>query len=260
MSVVSDNIANASTTGFKSGAAHFGDMVNTYLSLQSTNAVQSEGAGSTVLGIATNFAQGNLQSAANWSDLAVSGRGFFIVKQPDSTGSTGTSLAHYTRDGSFHLDADGYLVNSMGYRAQGYTAPNVPNPPGNLGDLRVATPENYASINVSNDGTITATDTSGVRTTIGTIELAGFSYEGGLNRQGGNLYTAGPDITDANTFYRAEDPLIFGKINDYSLEGSNVDMAAEMVNMIIYQASYNANSKSITTSRDMLDTSINLVR
>lgn len=255
MSVVSDDVANASTTGYKSNSVQFGDMVNTYLALQS-NGIQGEGSGSDVLGISTDFAQGNLQGTTNWSDLAVSGKGFFIVKQPDASGSTSNSANYYTRDGGFHLDSGGYLINAQGYRVQGVDAN------GQAADIQIQNPQNYASFSVSNDGTITGVDTTNgnTPTNLGTIELADFGYEGGLVRQGGNLYMGGPDINTNNTFYKSQNPTIFGKISEDNLEGSNVDMAKEMVNMIIYQASYNANSKTITTASNMLDTTINMVR
>jgi len=269
LTTVSDNIANANTTGFKAGSVHFGDMVNTYLALQS-DSVQSEGGGSAILGIASDFAQGNLQTTTMWSDLAVSGEGFFIVKGVE--GDVTLAQENYTRDGSFRLDKDGYLVNLQGFRVQGYANPPedpaadplvYPDPPvydyTTLVDIRIADADEY-QFNVDKDGAIHAIDADGgtneVRFKVG---LARFINNDGLIRQGGNRYIAGDKVGDISK-NDADAATGFGEIEDRQLEGSNVDMAKEMVNMIIFQSSYNANSKTITTSRDLLDSTINLVR
>ncbi len=251
LSVVSDNVANANTTGFKSNSVRFGDLVNTYLALQ-TNDNESEGAGSNILGIATNFAQGLLLGTSNWSDMAVSGEGFFVVKDVMSDGTTG-ALPYYTRDGSFHLDPNGFLINQQGYRVQGY-----PDGGGDYSDIQVQNPENYVSVHVETDGTIIAVDKEGLERTLAKVALATFTNKNGLARQGGNLSIAGPEI--GNVFTNGENPELFGKVYDYSIESSNVDLGKEMVDMIIYQASYNANSKTITTGRELLDTTINMIR
>lgn len=264
MSVVSDNIANSGTTGFKTNSVHFGDMVNSYMALQSDN-VAKQGAGSAVLGVSTDYAQGNLQDTSNWSDLAVNGEGFFVVKAvaTDSGGnaSTDSSQENYTRDGSFHLDQDGYLVNVQGYRVQGYAGTAG----GSLSDIQITDPQQYASIRVDSDGNITAVKQDGTvdPNVAFTVGMAKFTNDNGLIRAGSNLYLAGPEI--GNTYYNdptdtSDTAPQFGDVSAFKLEGSNVDIASQMVNMIIYQSSYTANSKTITTSRDMLDTSINLAR
>jgi len=245
ISVVSDNIANANTTAFKSNSVQFGDMVNSYYSIFA-NGTQGAGVGVQVMGFATDYAQGTLLDTSKWSDLAMSGEGFFTVVDPVST------KTFYTRDGSFNLDRDGYLINSHGYRVQGY------DPAGTLGDIQIANPTDYVSIRVEGNGDIVAVDDTGADNTLYTLGLSSFSNKDGLVRNGGNLYITGPDI--GQTFDNATNPEIFGLVNDFSLEGSNVDLARQMVDMIIYQASYNANSKTITTSSQMIDTSINMVR
>ena len=262
MTVVSDNIANAATTGFKAGNVHFGDMVNTYLALQS-DSVQSEGGGSAILGIASDFAQGNLQTTTKWSDLAVSGEGFFVLK---GTNSDGSELAtdYYSRDGAFRLDDEGFLVNLQGFRVQGYEGDGAGGFDGELSSVQIALDQNYQSFRVDRDGAIHAINPEAELeedrdVVVYKTGLAKFINDDGLVRQGGNLYIAGPN-TGTTILNGDADALGFGTINDNKLESSNVDMAKEMINMIIYQSSYNANSKTITTSRDMLDQTINLVR
>jgi flagellar hook protein FlgE len=244
ISVVSDNVANANTTAFKSNSVHFGDMVNRYYSMNSAD-TESEGAGSLVLGISTDYAQGETRNTSNWADMCITGDGFFQVSDPS------TGRLYYTRDGSFHLNEDGYLVNSQGFRVQSAS-----------GDIQIVPPAGttYVSYRVDTDGKLYATDSTGTETAedvLPQVLLSTFSNKDGLARQGNNLYMAGPEI--GQTFTNATNPEMFGNVVDYSLEGSNVDLAAQMVDMIIFQASYNANSKTITTCKDMIDTTINMV-
>ncbi len=258
LEVTSDNVANTGTTAFKSNAARFGDMVSSYYNTQSKD-TDRRGAGSVALGVATDFAQGSFSTTTSWSDMAINGQGYFAVAKislDDSGAATVNGQTFYTRDGSFHVDKSGYLVNYQGYAVLG--ADGQP--------IRVeATPNSPSHTNfyVDSKGQIWGYPTD---TSLGTdpemignpVKIVIFPNEGGLIRKGGNLYTVGPeskspiDVTDNET--------LRGDIAGYTLEGSNVDLAKEMVNMIVYQASYNANSKSITTARDMLDTTINLVR
>lgn len=257
ISVVGDNIANANTTGFKANSTLFGDLVSNEIAL-SSNQKQNEGSGSSILGIATDYGEGTLQQTSTWSDLAVSGQGFFVVSPVTSTG---TAPQYYTRDGSFHLDGDGYMVNQKGDQVQGYAWDNTATPAtvgSSLSPVQVPNPQNYTSFYVTTDGTLVGVDTSGTNQKLYNIGLATFSNPDGLVRKGGNLYAAGPEI--GTTFYNGSDPDLFGKIQDSTLEGSNVDISKQMVDLIRYQSSYNANSKTITTSDRMLNTSINMVQ
>lgn len=259
LSTVSDNVANANTTGFKSSAVRFGDLVSSEFAMNS-NDVENQGAGSTVLGVVTDFSQGTLLGTSNWSDMAITGNGFFVVKESPADGETNTDgQEFYTRDGSFHLDAEGFLVNQQGYRVQGYAAGGDAG--GGLADIQVENPDTYVKFYVTTDGVVTGIDQNGDPVEIATVGLAGFSNDNGLVRYGSNLYTVGPEA--GTPFYNGDDPPnegYFGEISGAYLESSNVDLASEMVNMIIYQASYNANSKTITTSSELVNTSINMIR
>lgn len=247
ISVVSDNVANANSTGFKANDIRFGDLILGEYSF-GTNDKESEGAGSSVLGIVTDFSQGTLLDTSNWSDLAISGKGFFIVNDG--------SQDFYTRDGTFHIGIEGtgeeaqyFLVNQQGYKVQGID-----------GDIEIANPDTYAKFYVNMKGEIIAVDGEGEEETLGQIKLAGFTNENGLVRNGGNLYSKGPE--SGGPFYsdNEEKAAYFGKIIDSCVESSNVDLAAEMINLIVYQAGYNANSKTITTSSELINTSINMIR
>lgn len=253
LEVTSDNVANTGTTAYKSNAVRFGDMVSSYYNTQSKD-TDRRGAGSVVLGVATDFAQGPFTNTTSWCDMAVNGQGYFNLAKYDSDTKTIDAQVFYTRDGSFHVDKSGALVNYQGYAVLGQDDQPIFVEP---------TPETPSHTNfyVDSKGQIWGYPVDGTSDPepIGAkIKMVIFPNEGGLIRKGGNLYTNGPesktpiDVTDNQT--------LRGDIAGYTLEGSNVDLAKEMVNMIVYQSSYNANSKSITTGRDMLDTTINLVR
>jgi flagellar hook protein FlgE len=268
MSIVSDNVANANTTGYKANKALFGDLVSGYLSTQSTD-LDRQGCGSGLSGIATNFGQGQFLSTDSWSHVAISGDGFFNAQMIDSTGNVVASAPIcYTRDGSFHVDKNGYLVNSQGYAVLGGSGTSTPgggDPGGTPIKIEAApTTPVYSNYSIDADGRIFGIPIVPDPTTgsdpkqIGTIRISKFPNEQGLVRQGFNLYQQGPESGAAiNGMANAGGN---GSLADNNIEASNVDLASEMVNMIIYQADYNANSKSVTAGNTMLETVINMVR
>lgn len=245
INVTSDNIANANTTGFKSSNVRFGDMVSSYYSTQGVDPDRM-GAGSSVLGIATNFSEGSMISTNTWSNVAVNGDGYFSVKDPAGT------TPYYTRDGDFHVDKSGNLVNGLGYQVLDTTgAPIVVDTP--------ATPQ-YTNYSIDTKGQIWGTPVAGgAAVAIGNpLQLSTFPNQDGLIRHGNNLYVAGGDAGTAVTGAPNSGPR--GSLQNNTLEGSNVDLGSEMVNLIVYHADYNANSKSITTANDMMTTVVNLIR
>jgi flagellar hook protein FlgE len=255
MSMVSDNIANANTAAFKGSHARFGDMVSSYLSTQSVDTDRA-GCGSAILGVATNFAQGPLQGTDTWSDLSINGEGFFNVHMIDDTGNlVSTAQTYYTRDGSFHVDKTGFLVNNQGFAVLGMDGAPIK-------ILDDVTNPTYTNFNTDASGQIFGTPVDpavGVDPVLlGTVRLSKFPNQDGLVRQGANLFLTGPEsgaVIDGTANAGG-----MGTIIDCNIEGSNVDLASEMVSMIIYQADFNANSKSVTTGNSMLDTVINMVR
>lgn len=245
LSIVSDNIANANSTGYKSNSGLFGDLVSGLMTTQSVD-TESQGAGSDVVGIATDFSTGPTMQTGTWSNVMIQGNGFFSVQ--DANGAVS-----YTRDGSFRMDANGYLSNMEGNQVLGSD--------GNPIQIEAdPTAPAYTSYNVEKGtGNIYGTLPGGTSTVlIGTLRVSTFPNQEGLIRSGNNLYypgaSAGAPIDSTGGVGQAGD-IVAGAI-----EGSNVDLGKEMVNMIIYQSDFTANSKSIETANNMLQTLVNIVR
>jgi flagellar hook protein FlgE len=247
---VSDDIANANTTAYKSNTALFGDLVSGYLSTSYVD-TKAQGAGSTVLGTETDHGTGNSIQTGNWSDIMIQGNGYFNVK--DSGGGQ-----YYTRDGSFRIDATGYLTDQHGYQVLDKTGATIQAEPTPLAPT-------YSSYSIDKFGVVsgvqavaTATIPAGTLVPIGTLGITTFPNQDGLVRMGQNLYTPGP--TAGTAVLGTAGVLQAGQIQSGALEGSNVDLGQQMVNMIIYQSDYQANSKSIQTADTLLQTVVNLIR
>ena len=236
MDVISHNLANVSTNGYKRSQAVFEDLI--YQNMRQVGANSSSdtqlptglqlGTGARPVATSRLFTQGNLQQTSNSFDMAISGHGFFQLQMPD--GTTG-----YTRDGSFHPDAQGQLVNANG----------IPlSPP-------ISVPQGTRDITIANDGTVTVSiaGQDGV-TQIGQIQLATFQNAAGLDPQGQNVFKE----TDASGAPTASTPGMngAGMIQQGYLETSNVNVVEELVSMIQTQRAYEINSKAIQTSDQML--------
>jgi flagellar hook protein FlgE len=251
MTVLSDNVANANTTGFKSSHVRFGDLVSSYYVTQSTD-TDRQGSGSTILGISTDFSEGPIQTTSAWSDVAINGEGFLNVRLLDATGAA-TGATYYTRDGSLHMDRNGYLVNSQGYGVldSGGAPIRVEAAP--------STPV-YTNYNIDANGQVWGSPIAGGNAVaIGApMRMTTFPNQDGLLRHGNNLYQLGPQAgTQVDSVANTAST---GSITSRAIETSNVDIANEMVTMIVYQADFNANSKSITVGDNMLTTVVNLIR
>jgi len=234
--VVSNNLANVSTTGFKRSRAVFEDLL--YQTLRQPGAKSSQTSeipsglqlGTGVRPIATEriFTQGNLTQTGNPLDLAINGNGFFQITLPDGTTA-------YTRDGSFQVNSQGQIVTASGYTVS----------------PAITVPANTLSITISRDG-IVSVQTSGstTPTQIGQLQLASFINPAGLQSQGENLYleTAASGAPSANT----PGTNGLGVINQAFLETSNVNAAEELVKMIEAQRAFELNSRAITASDQML--------
>jgi flagellar basal-body rod protein FlgG len=236
MDVISNNLANVSTNGFKRSRAVFEDLL--YQTLRQPGAQSSQQTqlpsglqlGTGVRPVATEriFTQGNPQETDNDKDVAISGDGFFQVLMPDGTTA-------YTRDGSFQTDSNGQLVTSSGYPVQ----PSITIPPG------------AQKITIGIDGTVSVT-LQGVAapTQVGSLQLATFINNAGLESKGENLYaeTAASGTPNPNT----PGTNGAGTLTQGYVETSNVNVVEELVNMIQTQRAYEINSKAITTSDQML--------
>ena len=236
MDVISNNLANVSTSGFKRARAVFEDLL--YQTIRQPGAQSSEQTqlpsglqlGTGVKPVATEriFTQGNLQQTGNAKDVAIQGNGFFQVLMPDGTTS-------YTRDGSFQLDSNGQLVTASGYTVQ----------------PAITIPADAQTLTIASDGVVSVTQAgSSAPVTVGTLQLAMFVNPAGLQSLGENLYaeTASSGTPSANT----PGSNGAGTLNQSYVETSNVNVVEEMVNMIVAQRAYEINSKAVTVSDQML--------
>lgn len=236
MAVISNNLANTNTTGFKRDRASFEDLL--YQTVRQPGGASSEqtqlpsglstGTGVRVASTAKQFAQGNLAQTGNALDVAINGRGFFEVLMPD--GSTA-----YTRDGSFQINAQGELVTNSGYPVQ----------PG------LQLPEGAQSVTIGSDGTVSvqiAGQAEAVQ--VGSLTLADFVNPAGLQAKGENLYAETGASGPAQSGAPGQGGV--GSLVQGSLEGSNVNVVEELVSMIETQRAYETNAKAISTTDAML--------
>ena len=236
LTTISNNLANVSTTGFKRDRPEFEDLlyqIKRQPGAQSTQDTQLPsglqlGTGVRVAGTQKIFTTGTLQTTEQPLDMAINGRGFFQILMPD--GNLG-----YTRDGSFHLDADGRIVTSNGY----------PLEPG------INLPEDVQTFTVGEDGTVSISvfGDPGVQE-VGVIQTADFINPAGLQAIGGNLFLETASSGAPQVGNPGENGL--GTVLQNTLENSNVSVVEELVNMITTQRAYEMNSKVISTADQML--------
>ena len=237
MDVISNNLANVSTNGFKRGRAVFQDLM--YQTLRQPGAQVGDatqlpsglqlGTGARVAATERIHSTGNLNNTGSEMDVAINGRGFLPVELPDGTQA-------YTRDGALQRDQNGQLVTVSGYVIQ---------PPINV-------PDNALSITIGNDGLVSVTQpgAAGVNVQIGQLQIATFINPTGLQSIGENLYLETDSSGPANLLQPGVDGA--GSIMQKYVETSNVNVAEELVNMITTQRAYEMNSKAVKTSDEML--------
>ncbi|MFZ4791623.1 MAG: flagellar basal-body rod protein FlgG [Candidatus Competibacteraceae bacterium] len=236
MAVITNNLANVSTTGFKRGRAQFEDLM--YQNVRQTGGQTSQnttlpsglslGTGVRNVSTAKVFTQGNIVQTGNNLDLAINGRGFFQILMPDGTTA-------YSRDGAFQTNSTGEVVTSNGYPLQ----------------PAITIPANTQSVTVGRDGSVSAQIAGQTAAqTIGTIQIADFINPTGLQPIGQNLFmesTASGSPQPGNP-----DASGLGSLMQSALETSNVNVVQEMVDMIETQRAYEMNSKAIATTDQML--------
>ncbi len=236
MSVVSNNLANVNTTGFKRGRATFEDLV--YQNLRQAGGQSSQdttlpsglmlGTGVRVVSTEKMFTQGNMLQTGNNLHMAIQGRGFFQVLLPDGSLS-------YSRDGSLQVNAQGEMVTAGGYPLQ----------------PTITIPDGAQSVTIGTDGVVSATLAGqAAPVQIGNVQLADFTNPAGLQARGENLFLE----TAASGSPQVGSPGLngLGSIAQGALEGSNVNVVEELVNMIETQRAYEMNSKAISTNDQML--------
>lgn len=244
MDVISNNLANVNTTGFKRGRAEFQDLLYQTVNMAGTSSSGSTnlptgiqfGSGAGLRAVSRQMTIGNFRPTQGRFDMAIEGDGFFRVTLPDGTQA-------YTREGAFATDQNGNLVTASGYSM----------------DPQITIPQDATSVTIASDGTVSVTQPGQTQPQqVGQITLSRFINPGGLNFLGKNLAKPTLASGDAVDGTPGQDGL--GTIAQGYLEASNVDVAEEMVNMIIGQRAYEANSKTIQSVDNMLGILANLKR
>lgn len=236
LTTISNNLANVSTTGFKRDRAEFQDLLYQIKRQPGAQSTQDSelpsglqlGTGVRIVGTQKNFNAGSLQTTEQPLDMAIDGRGFFQIMQPDGTTA-------YTRDGTFHLDSGGQIVNASGF-------PLEP---------AITVPNEAQTFTVGRDGTVSYTvNGNPAAQVLGNLQTADFINPAGLQAVGNNLFleTAASGAPQVGTPGLAG----FGTTLQNTLETSNVSTVEEMVNMITTQRAYEMNSKVISTADQML--------
>jgi flagellar basal-body rod protein FlgG len=244
LDVIANNLANVQTGGFKRSRVDFQDLV--YQSIQVPGMASAQGTeipsgfqvghGSRAVSTQRLFVGGDLQPTGNPLDMAIEGEGFFQVTQPNG------EIA-YTRAGSFKKDSQGRLVTAEGF----------------LLEPEISVPEDAISVSIGVDGTVSVQQPGVIQPQqIGTIELARFVNPAGLESLGRNLFRPTQSSGDPTPGTPGQEG--FGTILQFFLEGSNVSVVEEMVNLIAGQRAYEINSRAIRTADEMMQTANSLVR
>lgn len=241
---IANNLANVNTTGYKKSKVEFQDLI--YQSLRAAGSSSVEGVmvptelqvghGVRPVAVQKSFSQGAPRATENPLDMAIMGNGFFQISMPDGT-------TNYSRDGSFKINSEGAIVTSDGF----YLEPEI------------SIPVDTTSVNISNDGIVSVLVVgSNEAQEVGQVEMAKFINPGGLKNVGQNMYV--PTEASGEPVLGTPGTEGYGQLNQGYLEGSNVQVVEEMVNMIVAQRAYELNSKSIRTSEEMLQMANNIKR
>lgn len=233
---VANNIANVGTTGFKKSREAFSDLLYEELTQggKSTSQARLEvGGGVQLAGIEKDHRQGSLTQTGQPLHVAISGDAFFALQTPEGE-------PVYTRDGTFRLDADGVLVSQSGLVVGG--------------DITV--PEDAEQVVITPDGTVHAVLQGSTQyTVLGQLELAAFTNPAGLRALGGNTFEQTPE--SGEVFVPRADQV---EVKQGYLESSNVDVAEELIQMIMAQRAYELNSKVVQTADEAMSVAVNLKR
>lgn len=286
MGVVGNNISNVNTYGFKSSSAAFTDVMYQTLSNASKPGTSSGGINPVQVGygsktgtISVNTTKGDEASTGNSSDCYIDGEGYFtFANQLTSNGVADAPTSYkFSRVGELKFDSAGNLVNAitgdyvcgMNAIASGATDTTLPtsiptSPDWSTADtkpqvIHYDTAKNtLKDIAIATDGTITATNSAGSAVYVGKLELAHFSNPSGLTQEGNSCVSNSNNSGDPVYNFAASGAN--GAIKTGALEASNVDLATELSNMIVYERGFQANSKIITVSDEMLETLVNMKR
>ncbi len=258
LSVVSNNIANGNSIGFKKSRAAFGDLFAS-APTQSTKSVAGQGV--RLNGIVQQFTQGSLNSTDRTLDLAVAGDGFFVVK-----GQPPREAQSYTRNGSFSVNVDREVVDNTGNKVQllPVNAAGQVTSTANADMFDFVLPQTdpndptavLSNITVADDGAVTATFSNGSQTRLGAIAMASFAAVEGLRPIGDSHWQATGDSGVALLNQAGNGPL--GTVRSGTLEAANIDLTEELVALIAAQRNFQANAQAIETANNMTQTIVNL--
>jgi flagellar basal-body rod protein FlgG len=241
----SNNLANVNTTGFKKDRAEFKDLIyqnqNYTAGATSSDTVNptgiNVGLGVRLSNINKLHMQGSLKETGNTLDVAITGKGFFKIELPNGD-------INYTRDGSFKLNPEGFLVNGQGFKVSPDVGPIT---------------NEHIEISIAENGELFGRQEDGQQVSLGQLTLTYFPNPAGLIPEGNNMFLAsdasGEPMEDLTPGTQG-----VGRIQQGFLEGSNVQLVTEMMDLISAQRAYEANSKSVTTVDEMLSTANNLKR
>ncbi len=260
LEVVSDNIANLNTYGFKSRRPIFAEVFADVQAITNRLGQSQEGEGVRLASVRTNFTQGQLETTTNPWDLAIDGEGFFVLQEagrPD--------LPLYTRVGNFKVGKDevgreGIIVNAEGLQLQVNQGGAIRSLDVSADGLKRRFGDDFvlAGVSVAGDGTVTAEAVSGRVETLGTLQLVKFHNPEALIPMGGGVFTESHD---------SGLPLLFGSdipfsgiVYDHSLELSNVDLSTQFTDLIEFQRAFQINNKVVSLSDDILQTLIRMKR
>jgi flagellar hook protein FlgE len=251
LSAISNNLANANTIGFKKSNAEFGDIM---VADAATVLNGQVGKGAMTIDMKRDVEQGSLQQTSSSLDVALQGEGYMVFGNSTSAQATGGET--YSRAGKLTVDVNGYLVDDSGSPVMGnqslsgtLQSPNMQ--PINIFQAVGNNPANVGSISIDSQGLISVVPTSGGDPVkVAYLAVARFENENGMQALGGNKFSASQDSGVAQYGRGGADG--FGAFAQGNLENSNVDITAELVQMIAAQQAYNGNSRALQTGSDML--------
>lgn len=258
MDVIGNNIANVNTVGYKSSRVIFQDIYSQTIKPASTSTGSTGGTNPQQIGLGVQAATidvmttvGTPQYTGYALDLSIDGDGYFVIDDGSGTGSF-----TYTRAGNLYTDSDNNLVDANGNYIMGFET-TATSPYAETDLKKITIDPSYTDVSIDSQGQVTALNGS-TSETIAIIAIATFSNPNGLEKTGESSYRT--TVNSGDPTFSAPDTGRAGKLNPGTLEMSNVDLTAEFADMIVTERGFQANSRIITTTDEMLEELVNMVR
>ena len=262
LDVTANDIANVNTIGYKSARVTFADSLNQLQRGAAGPSGQTGGSNAAQVGLGVGLGSidnlmtgGATQPTGNPLDVAIQGTGFFqIGVGAPTTGAPQLTPTMYTRAGNFTINSEGFLTTQTGEYVLGWAMPATAGP-----EIAIQIPDGATNIAIDQSGGVSYVDkTTGLRTTAGRLALATFANPAGLERQGGNMWVPSSNSGTKSQNTPGLDGL--GYTQAGAIEMSNVDLSTTFTNMITAQRGFQANSRVISTSDEMLQDLVNMKR